>query len=112
MLQLAFLMALGLPSTVSGEARDGVGADNTKAFNIPLRISSHQTVATPKGWPATTGVPFENGQLHEAQFQNLRVLGPAGQALPAQFQGRQPESLTILEWQEIRTFLRTGEGEG
>ena len=26
------------------------------------------------------------------------------------FRGRQPESLTVEEWQEIETFLRTGAG--
>lgn len=107
MLRASLLTAVALMMT-----SDGAKAIETKGFSIPLRISSHPTVAAPAGWPTTTGVPFENRQLQEAQLKDLRVIGPDGQALPAQFEvrGRYPNTKAI-RWLGVTWQLLPGATE-
>jgi hypothetical protein len=102
MLKLMVLVAAVILAT-TGRA----GANETTGFSIPLRISSHPAVAAPEGWPTTTGVPFEKGQLQEAQLKDLRLIGPEGQAVAAQFEvrGRYPSTRAIrwlgVTWQLV-----------
>jgi hypothetical protein len=56
--------------------------------SITLQINTVPDVAAPAGYPVTTGVPFADGQLSEAELRRLRLLGPGGEPVPAQFKVR------------------------
>ena len=89
---LAMLCALGMAPTQAA-------SQNEQTFKIPLRISAEAGVAVLPSWLITTGVPFENGQLFEKDFDRLRVVASSGQAVPAQFEtARRYPSTKAVRW--------------
>ncbi len=90
-LSLVAWLALG---TAPGRAESGVYLRVTKPGGaeaprvIPLRIIPASQGEGPRGFPLTTGVPFADGQLSPKRLAHLRLLGPDGQPVPAQFSVR------------------------
>ncbi len=83
--------------SVLGPAPTTAVAQDQLTFDIPLRISAEESVVVPQPWLMTTGVPFENSQLFEKDFQRLRVVTSSGKSVPAQFEtrGRYPSSKAV-----------------
>lgn len=73
---------------VLGTGANGAVAQDRNTIDIPLRISAVKDVVVPQPWFITTGVPFENGQLFEKDFNRLQVVTSAGKPVPAQFESR------------------------
>ncbi|MBC8875577.1 MAG: hypothetical protein H8E44_39625 [Planctomycetes bacterium] len=80
--------------------------------SISLQINSIPGIGTPSGYPITTGVPFANGQLSEAQLRRLRLFGPGGEPMPMQFdvRGRYLRSKDV-RWLGVDFQLEPGVGD-
>ncbi|MHC4405071.1 MAG: exo-rhamnogalacturonan lyase family protein [Planctomycetota bacterium] len=80
--------------------------------SITLKIDTVPNVGIPSGYPVTTGVPFADGQLSEAGLQRLRLLGPGGEPVPAQFdvRGRYLRSKDV-RWLGVDLQLEPAVGE-
>jgi hypothetical protein len=82
---------------VLGTGANGALAQDRHTIDIPLRISADKDVVALQPWLITTGVPFENGQLFERDFNRLQVVTSAGMPVSAQFEsrGRYPSTKAI-----------------